>query len=467
MNITLAGIIFLPLSMSLYIIAPQYLYYFMVFLIPFSATAIFDISSSGSEALLLFGGLWIVSKLFFIVKNGKIRVLNSQKGTMLLLVLFGVICLVSLVMPIIIDGDIVIYSASLNEMYEYHPHTFTSANLKQTFYVLFGIISTLFVANENIGDIQLIKSLKVYVSSGIFVSLWGIMQFVFYYIRVPYPEFIFNSNSTRTYSAIFSGIDTTRIASVAVEPSLLAQFLLSVLPIICATILFKRPLFSLLVDRTALILIVIVLFISTSATAYIGFILMVLSFLVILIKANMMKIKHLSLVIFSLSILMIGTLLAYYFSLDVQLFVDNILLNKQNGYSGLERAYTIEMAFQYFLEYPILGLGFGSVISHDLIVALLANTGVIGFMVFIAIVMKVLNDLIKTLKENVGIKQFGSYRILGIGLGTSFCTIVLTDMITGFHYIFGHLWFILGLNISLISILANKHVKYAKKHSER
>ena len=61
-----------------------------------------------------------------------------------------------------------------------------------------------------------------------FVSLWGLMQFVCFFAGVPYPSLLFN-NSLSDFADMFDQrLDDAymRIASVAVEPSVLATSLL-------------------------------------------------------------------------------------------------------------------------------------------------------------------------------------------------------------------------------------------------
>ena len=61
--------------------------------------------------------------------------------------------------------------------------------------------------------------LKVFCISSIFAVIWGLLQFITYYLGIPYPAFLFNNNS---YAAqCFDQIENNvkRISSIALEPS--------------------------------------------------------------------------------------------------------------------------------------------------------------------------------------------------------------------------------------------------------
>lgn len=52
----------------------------------------------------------------------------------------------------------------------------------------------------------------------------------------------------------------------------------------------------------------------------------------------------------------------------------------------IERIFFIEKAWFHFLDYPFLGLGMGNITSSDLIIFLLSNVGIIGFLLFLYLI---------------------------------------------------------------------------------
>lgn len=454
--LTLAGVVFIPLGIILFIIKPKWLYVLAIFFIPFSATAILNFSSSGSEVLLFFGILWVLSIFQRIFINGNILIPMSQIEDITLLLIFLLICITSIMTPMLLSGKFQIASHTLNLSFLSTPLTLTGANIKQLLYLAFGIALAIMVAIKNYQFNQLFLSLKIYVVSGFFVSLWGWLQFILFKLNISYPTFIFNSNFTRTYTAVLKGVNTTRITSVAVEPSICAQYLLSVFSILLIFILFKKKLFSWIFDRLALISIFLILLLSTSSTSYIGICFLAFITLFVLFMVGKLRHSHIMFFVFSL----IFVFLIYLLVPKINLIVNNIFLNKVNTYSGLERYYTIKNAWSYFLKYPFTGLGFGSVVSHDLIVNILANTGIIGLIAFITIIFHRFMCFILVLRRfklcmNI---EF----IAAISLGVSFLMLIFTEMFTGFHYIFGHFWFILGTYIAATSIT----LKPSKKNED-
>src|SRR6202020_539669 len=79
----------------------------------------------------------------------------------------------------------------------------------------------------------------------------------------------------------------------------------------------------------------------------------------------------------------IAAIAATYFT--VPAFADLLnsqLFNKSDAGSVVERAVVISNDFQYFLNYPLLGIGWDCAPTHDVIVGLLANCGVCGLAAF-------------------------------------------------------------------------------------
>ncbi|MFC4769942.1 O-antigen ligase family protein [Effusibacillus consociatus] len=454
MTITAIGWILIPVSLLLFLMAPRWLYILMVFFIPFSATAVanFESASSGSglQIAMFCGFLWIVSVLLQTIKSGNIKVPALQSFSIILLMAFMTIVLVSLIMPIMIDGDLLVESANLYSS-EVTALTFTSRHITQTLYLAYGIIITILVATKNTQLSQFVSSLKAYVLSGIFVSLWGWLQFIFDKIDIPYPYFIFNNNinpAAQGFTGEFLDLNLKRISSVAVEPSILSQFLLTVVPIVLVAVLTKRTILSPFLDRFSLVIMSSILILSTAATAYIG--LLVMLFVILLIS---FRLKFRLLRIWGIISLTLVCGVIYLVTPKVQILTSNLLFDKLNTGSGLERLASIETAWEYFLDYPFLGVGWGSVTSHDLIVNILVNTGILGLVLFIMMTWYILNRLLLSIKRyNNGTKSDGIMCWAG-ALAASLITCLFINVLTGFTYVFGHIWFIFGMTIAATSII--------------
>src|SRR5450759_2435303 len=121
MEITLPGIILIPIGLFLLFVLPKYLYYFTIFFIPFSATSLLN-SASGAPLIAVhyFGTLLIVKELFFTAGMPKSHEDKSPatRRSMIYMCLFAIVAIVSMVMPYIIDGKFYIYNHKFPDLEE-------------------------------------------------------------------------------------------------------------------------------------------------------------------------------------------------------------------------------------------------------------------------------------------------------------------------------------------------------------
>jgi O-antigen ligase len=106
----------------------------------------------------------------------------------------------------------------------------------------------------------------------------------------------------------------------------------------------------------------------------------------------------------------------------------------------------------------VLGLGWGSVTSHDLIFKLLSNTGILGFSVFSYFMISLLRRLWRGSKT-VGISN-PEWRWWSRCLLAACLVMVFTNITTGFDFVFEHFWFLLGLAMSVPSLNSALSLKH-------
>jgi len=123
--------------------------------------------------------------------------------------------------------------------------------------------------------------------------------------------------------------------------------------------------------------------------------------------------------------------------------VKSALLNKSSSGSGLERLMTIQLAFGYFQKFPILGIGFGSATSHDLIVKLLSNIGIVGTLLFFAAILSILRANWRRVDSLVAPASLSRSAWL-----LSLAVFVFTSVLIEFPLVFGNFWLILGMAIA-------------------
>jgi len=424
----------------------------MVFLLAFSATAVVNIGfagvSSGLQAYMFIGTLWLMKELpaFYKVSRSEFSPYFSRSTLDLRLFLCAV--LLSLLMPIWINGGLSVANPEFGYATQEKPLQFSMTHVTQTLYLIYGVLITILVAYKNSKPQECIRSIRIFLISAIFVSLWGFLQLICYHLDVPYPAAVFNSSATESaqgYLEELEDLQLKRISSVTTEPSMFAQCLLVAAVFIIVALTCRLPLISRAWDRTAAGLILVALLISTSSTAYLGLALVALLCVMVLWYRRIVRGKHI--LLFSTLVGLVTYALAS--SSASREMLDSQLFSKTETYSAMARLNSILLARDYFLNYPILGLGWGSVASHDLVFKLLANTGLLGFVTFAIVLGRPIVRLWPS-KQTIDVKEPDQLR-WAVGLFIALVTLVATNIGTGFAFAFGHFWFILGLAIAAAS----------------
>lgn len=403
-------------------------------------------SASGVQAPIFLGALWMASEFpkFLAAKDSPVR-RNLRVSTKQLL-WFVLVALLSLVMPIWINGSVYIDNTELANGISTEPLVFTLRNVTQIIYLVFGVLLAILVSFKNSELRELIRSIRIFLISAIFVSIWGFLQFFCSLANLTYPAYIFNTSATGSasgYTETLEDIGIARVSSVAVEPSIFAACMLVALVFALFAVVRKEPVISKRWDRFALAIIFGALMISTSTIAYLG---LAVVFVIYLCSVSYLKIlrpKHV------IVLLLLAGLLGLAIALlsPAQDVISSVILGKGESYSGIGRAYSVALAAQYFVQYPILGLGWGSVTSHDLVFKLLSNTGLLGFWAFSVFLISLLRKLWRGSKV-VGIAN-PEWRWWSNCLLTACLIMVFTNLTTGFDFVFEHLWFLLGLAMSV------------------
>lgn len=449
MQVTSIGWILIPVGIGLYLFAPKALYAWMVFFLPFSATAVVNVafadSISGVQPTFFFGALWLAKEIPRLW-----RVRSADRELQLYrparqLGFFLLVVMLSLIMPVWIRGRITIDSAEFA-----HPDTtalqFTSRHITQAIYVIYGVLLTICVAVKNLEIREFMGSVRLFVISGIFTSFWGLFQLYCYWSGIPYPAYIFNTSETTSalgYLDELQDIGLRRISSVTTEPSILAQYLLIVVVFALFAVVSSRPLISKTWDRLALIVIVTVLLVSTSTTAYVGLAVTVFLYMGALVYLRILRPRH------AVTLLLFTTFVGYIYEVysPARDVVDSMLLGKAESYSGIARLLSIFLARDYFLQYPILGVGWGSVTSDDLVFKLLSNTGILGLLTFSSFLLTVGARLwrgARILETRISTETF-----LSVCMLLAFLVLLFTNVTTGFVFAYGHAWFVFGLAMSV------------------
>ncbi|SDP56716.1 O-Antigen ligase [Mucilaginibacter sp. OK268] len=443
MSITGTGIILMILGIYGLIFNVKFLYNITIFFIPFSATAIFNIGSgdngSAIQPFMVLGSLWLVSLFIDKAKRfSKYKIVNKAELLALcLLTGFAIIALVSLIMPMKINGtEMGNISGQLDAI---EPIGFSGRNITQYIYLLFGIIIAIGLYIHNKDENNYKNTIKVYALSIVFVVFWGVLELICYYKNITYPDFIFNNSISKSAGGFNGFLDddagTKRISSVAVEPSILVQSVEIFIPFLIMGIIKKRFIFNKISDTIFLLVLIAFIFRTTSTVGIVCLcFLIALSYLFYLRTLELKR--RILFIMVSVFLIPVALLIMYGMFRNI---IDQALFNKSDSYSGLERASAVIEAWKSFLNHPILGVGWGSVSSFDLFVKILSNTGLIGLALFVGFLWVAFSNQIKAKNVNYNKSIYRQAIII------SFSTLIFSNIVSGFSFVFGFFWLATGL----------------------
>jgi hypothetical protein len=452
------GWILILLGFGCFVFARRFLYPLTIFFVPFSATAVINIGSkdnaSGLQATIFLGSLWMMSEIFTFFRDKNSALRENLVKPMKYLGWFVGVAALSLLMPIWINGKVFIEEAEYSNGFgNAEPLVFTARHVTQFVYLIYGAMFAILVAYKNSDARQFVKTVRIFLCSAIFASFWGFIQLTCSLLHVDYPAFIFNTSATKSalgYLEELEDIGITRVSSVATEPSIFAGCMLIAFIFALFAVTRKRPIISFVWDRVAFAIIFGALLISTSTIAYIGLVAVFIIFWFTRAKRGFFKAKHVW--TFLLVVAMIFSIFAFF--TPAREIINSLVISKTESYSGIARAYTIALAAQYFLQYPILGLGWGSVTSHDLIFKLLANVGVIGFTAFCIFLGSLFSRLWR--RRTYGTAANSEWPWWGGCLFVAYVTVVFTSLTTGFDYVYSHIWMVFGLAMAIPPITSTR-----------
>jgi len=124
----------------------------------------------------------------------------------------------------------------------------------------------------------------------------------------------------------------------------------------------------------------------------------------------------------------------------------------QQAYSVIERVTSILTGVDVFFDHPFIGAGFGVIRVHDTLVNLLANTGLVGFLLYI---IANVGAVIKSCEY--GAKDGSRLRMRGFGIILSYLWLCVAGALSGWPYIHPHYWLVLALLVG--------YTEYAKRVS--
>jgi len=443
MSVTGTGWVFVFIGIYGLLFNKKFLYKCLVFFIPFSATAVINVGADGNgsavQPFTFLGTLWLISLL--IKKRGNsLRLIKLNKNdfnVILMLLVFSFVTLISLIMPVLINGkEVGNVTGSLNSS---APITFSFRNITQYIYLLFGVVMAIGFYFHNRTESNYAATLKIYSYSIMFVVFWGCVELFCFYKNLAFPSFIFNNSISGAAHGFGNFLDseevTKRISSVTVEASCLVQTVEVLLPFLITGFIKKKYIFNRTLDLLYIIVLYIFIIRTTSTLGIIGLGFISIWSLLFYLKTLDLKRKIIASVAFTF---MLPIVLLVFYGLFHDI-IEAAIFNKSDGYSSLERSGAVIDAWHTFLNHPLLGAGWGSVSSFDLFVSILSNTGIIGCLSLIAFLIFSIRNQLKA-DNIVYIKSNYKSSII-----LSFCTMIFSAIFSGFSFFFGFFWLTTGL----------------------
>ncbi|OPY61703.1 MAG: hypothetical protein A4E56_01875 [Pelotomaculum sp. PtaU1.Bin065] len=412
MEMSLLGYIVIGLALTSLILKREYILYYFIFFMPFTASAVLNFRSItyGVQPSYFFGiillATWGVEKLRI---GWKICVPAANR----LLLIFTGVAAASLVLPFVFQGRILVVLPEGGSAFLH----FSRVNLTQFCYLTFITLIVVFLTDTFSSQKSFfLKAVKVFLYSGMFVILWGWIQFVIISCQWPYPAWIFNNSMSMCQLWDENWYKVPRICSVCAEPSMYAHFMMTYLPVlffvsfsrlICPTRRsqwYFRFWFGLGMTQVL---------ISTSTSAYLGSIVLFVFIFYTVWKSvdvspsNVRRLlKNFLLIFLTSGILSFGYLgwalgmggqtritteprrdgIQQPLRMETEKIRDvfrQVISEKMKSVSGRTRVAQAKMGLQVIKRTFGFGAGWGSMRTSDLGTTVLSQTGILGFAVFL------------------------------------------------------------------------------------
>jgi hypothetical protein len=469
--ITELGYVVIPLSILLFFVSKEYLFYFFVIATPFSAASVFNVEAIkfGLAPSYWISALFIAKSLLEITTTKNEKQINDKFTSALFV--FWCVCLLSLLLSIaaylLLNIDYINFSPDSNDDILIRKFRITNF-LYLTLYVLM----TYFSIQEMRSSKKLINALTCFFYSGLFTMFWGIIvQFMGLLMGLEYPDWLFNTNIGlgQSNGAMLYGIP--RMSSVAPEASMYAYFLIMFVPIYISLEVGEIYILGKSVLKVSNSIALLSAFITTSTTAYATFSMGLLIFFassqrtassfnnVFFARKFFRKLSFITIIsIFLFSILIIYSANNFGIKIDdfISLLTDSTISktspSSTNFESSKERSGAVFIVLQIFMQNPIVGTGYGKNRSFDLITTTLANTGILGLISFTIMILAALT-LTVSVERSTTSKTFKS---LAYGLRYSLVLGIFAMCISIPDLIFQFFWLILSFISSLHYVAKNE-----------
>jgi len=424
MIITPLGLIVIPIGIILFFKKKIYLYWAIIICSPLFDTSIINLGYiiEKIQPASYFAGLLII-KLFFEYLLGKKNFHKLKYNENFVLIVFCSISLLSLIMPIILKGNIRVMGfdqsffgdyAKLDYYASSIPLELRRTNLTQYLYLVFMVVSYFNITNLIKSEKQIIKTSIILVKLGLIVTIMGFLYQIFvilgFYNIYNYINYFLKGRFLQYSGKTAFGGQIPRMYTIVGEPSFTASFLILSLSLVFVPLFLKKNLKLKNYPYNYLVFFIFSLgiILCTSTTGYFGLFILLLCFFLFHFlkgrkKTNILNLRTLINFIVIIIFMSISILIFFNFFFDnpISYFLEEHV-GKILQTSGVGKARYIgaKYSFDIFLKSPFLGVGYGSHRTPSVFFTLLANTGIIGVVLFMLFNFLIIKKGIKVYKHN-------------------------------------------------------------------
>jgi len=449
MGFTWVSLVVIPLTVYLFLTNKSRLLFLTVFLIPFETLSIYN-SVNGSPIFASFfcGMMWIFRLLIDLFVSKKIFCRTYLGNRAIIISLIALIVL-SILSVFFISGQLVTLRGE-GLGYYHHLIEFNLSYILFNIPTLFGLLFALFLASDSNRNMNTTELLKCFMYSVFFCILWGVFQFISLKFDL-FGDFIYIFNTSiapTTLGTKQEYEEVIRISSNSFEPAMFAKLIIVFLVALWSFRSVGIYLFGKVLDYVALIFSLFALYLTMSTAGIIGLFLIAALGVILFLNVSLRIVLRWMLGFFAM-------VACIYWALDTssvfQEFIDFSIVNKLESASALARLISIDHALEIFSQHYIFGVGWGNVTVHSLILYVLANTGIIGFVFFLAYFSEPMFFFIKNRKELPRINpKMRAVLLHTIGAHT---ILALLGVFSGFEFYLLHSYFTYGLFISTLNTL--------------
>lgn len=423
MEITIYGYVLIPLLVVLFIVKPKYLIYILIVTLTLQVTSLFNVNDYSMQIYKFITLLISVRFVVYLLGSGmSVRFKDKNlKGISIyggLFTLFAILW--SYLAPIIFAGYAVYPPAlgiDFSAIYGPSPLRFSIYNIALSGYILLYFFTLMYISTLTWTKKDLIIIKRIVVMCLFIVILTSISQIFNYLFGTVDITKCFYTVTKRelSYSLIGNFLLIPRIQATFLEPSMLAPFLVGLYSYYLYYTFTKLN----CINMFFTIFILLIILLSTSTTAYYS--LLIMTFLVVLLYLNPVKIskfnikirkKNVLLLFIKTFLLALTTITAISLTIGLHKLIDLIdiyVINKSTTASFINRTTADLHALNLFFNTYGLGVGLGSNRPSSLLPYLLSQLGIVGTSLFIIFIVKISVFCYKALRDT---EYFGFFFLI-------------------------------------------------------